>query len=212
MWWESLKSLARSRHRSNDALSQAQEVQNGRRENSGSRSVDASIRIVGIGTEPPDYDLLDGLAADLARTFKVACHVEDEWLNAQFTFDTQRDQYYATALLQRLSELGRWPGSRILGVCSVDLFVPVLTFVFGEAQIEGHCAVVSYYRLPEPDRPELLRVRLVKEAIHELGHTFGLRHCHDWNCVMSSSHAVERLDIKSAAFCPGCKQAVLPYP
>lgn len=87
----------------------------------------------------------------------------------------------------------------------------MLTFVFGEAQIEGRCAVVSYYRLPEPDRPELLPQRLAKEAIHELGHTFGLRHCHNWNCVMSSSHAVERLDIKSAAFCPGCKQSVTAH-
>ncbi|MGA2599921.1 MAG: hypothetical protein ABSH09_23365 [Bryobacteraceae bacterium] len=97
----------------------------------------------------------------------------------------------------------------MLGVASVDLFVPVLTFVFGEAQLEGNCAVVSHYRLAEPGRPELLMERLTKEAAHELGHTFGLRHCHDWNCVMSSSHAVERLDVKSADFCARCRKAVV---
>ena len=50
--------------------------------------------------------------------------------------------------------------------------------------------------------------RLRKEAVHELGHTFGLRHCDDWRCVMASSHAVERLDVKSAEFCARCRRAV----
>ena len=149
-----------------------------------------------------------GLAADLARTFEVGCHIEDEWLDARFAYDSQRNQHYATAILSRL---GPWPGCRVLGVCSLDLFVPVLTFVFGEAQLEGNCAVVSYYRLSEPERPELLPERLTKDAVHELGHTFGLRHCDDWECVMASSHSVERLDIKSAHFCDRCRQVIACY-
>jgi len=60
-----------------------------------------------------------------------------------------------------------------------------------------------------PARHDLLRERLVKEASHELGHTFGLRHCADWRCVMASSHAVERLDVKDAAFCEACRKPVL---
>jgi archaemetzincin len=91
--------------------------------------------------------------------------------------------------------------------------VPVLTFVFGEAQLDGNCALVSTARLKEefygmPPRRELARERLIKEAVHELGHTFGLRHCADWRCVMSSSHAVERLDVKGAAFCALCRRVV----
>jgi archaemetzincin len=62
----------------------------------------------------------------------------------------------------------------------------------------------EFYGLPA--REELLRERLLKEAGHELGHTFGLRHCPDWNCVMASSHAVERLDVKSAEFCTRCRK------
>ena len=84
---------------------------------------------------------------------------------------------------------------------------------FGEAQLDGNCAVVSMARLGDefyglPAREDLMRERLVKEAGHELGHTFGLRHCADWRCVMASSHAVERLDVKGAAFCPRCRKAL----
>jgi archaemetzincin len=87
--------------------------------------------------------------------------------------------------------------------------VPILTFVFGEAQLQGGCALVSTHRLHEEfygleTREELTRERLLKEAVHELGHTFGLRHCRDWRCAMASTHAVERLDLKEAAFCPAC--------
>ncbi len=105
------------------------------------------------------------------------------------------------------------PDARVLGVTASDLYVPVLTFVFGEAQLDGNCAVVSTARLKDefyglPPRPDLLRERLLKEAAHELGHTFGLRHCADWRCVMTSSHAVERLDVKGAEFCRACKKPI----
>jgi archaemetzincin len=52
--------------------------------------------------------------------------------------------------------------------------------------------------------------RAIKEAIHELGHTFGLKHCPDWRCVMASTHAAERLDVKSADFCAACAEVVWP--
>jgi archaemetzincin len=85
--------------------------------------------------------------------------------------------------------------------------------VFGEAQLDGNCAAVSLARLREeaygmPPREDLLRERLLKQAVHELGHTFGLRHCADWQCVMTSSHAVERVDVKSAEFCAVCRKRV----
>jgi len=147
------------------------------------------------------------LAAHLEHIFGLPCLIDENRLDPTFAFNTGRNQYYATQMLQHLFTLRQWPG-RVLGVTPVDLFVPVLTFVFGEAQLEGHCAVVSHFRLAEPDRPELLLERLKKEAVHELGHTFGLRHCHRWECVMSSSHSVERLDVKSASFCAECKQAM----
>ena len=104
-------------------------------------------------------------------------------------------------------------GFRILGVTGHDLFVPVLSFVFGEAQVSGLCAVVSTHRLREeiyglPADPAILLDRLTKEAVHELGHTFGLRHCDDWTCVMASTNSVERLDIRTASFCERCRPVV----
>ena len=152
---------------------------------------------------------LDGLAAGLARVFHVSCHLRPEPLAAGFAFDPARGQYHSTAILQRLDTLAAGEDIRLLGVTALDLYVPVLTFVFGEAQLDGPCALVSLHRLREefyglPPADDLLRERLLKEALHELGHTFGLRHCDDWNCVMASTHAVERLDVKSAEFCPVC--------
>ena len=166
----------------------------------------------GNGRVEPGFDVLEHLAASLARLFHTPCRIRPEVVDPVFALDTGRQQYYSTAILQRLERTCD-PDARILGVTACDLYVPVLTFVFGEAQLDGNCAVVSTARLSDefyglPPQLELMRERLVKEAAHELGHTFGLRHCQDWRCVMSSSHAVERLDIKTADFCPTCRKPV----
>ncbi|HTP31452.1 MAG TPA: archaemetzincin [Candidatus Acidoferrales bacterium] len=163
---------------------------------------------LGNGRIEPGLDVLEYLAAALARTFRTPCRIRPEVLDPAFALDAGRQQYYSTAILQRL-ERSCDPDARTLAVTACDLYVPVLTFVFGEAQLDGTCAVVSTARLNEefygmPRQDALMRERLVKEAAHELGHTFGLRHCVDWRCVMASSHAVERLDVKGAAFCRDC--------
>ena len=144
----------------------------------------------------------------------MSCHVITSPLDGAFAFDQSRGQYHSTAILERLSRTV-WGETRVLGVSELDLFVPVLTFVFGEAQLQGSCAVVSLHRLREefyglPASPDLLLERAIKEAVHELGHTFGLRHCPNWSCVMASTHAVERLDLKSAEFCASCARVALP--
>ncbi len=160
----------------------------------------------------PPLEVLEQLAAALARTFRTPCQVRPELFDVSYAWDWGRQQCHSTAILQRLDRESD-PGARILGVTAADLYVPVLTFVFGEAQLDGNCAAVSTARLHEefyglPARASLLHERLLKEAVHELGHTFGLRHCPNWRCVMTSSHGVERLDVKSAEFCQTCRKAV----
>lgn len=168
------------------------------------------IQVIPLGV---GLDQVEQLAASLARTFRTPCRIRPEAIDIGFARDERRGQYYATAILQRLDQLAS-PGARVLAVTEVDLYVPVLTYVFGEAQLEGNCAVVSTARLRDefyglPPRPDLLRERLFKEAAHEIGHTFGLRHCVDWSCVMASSHAVEVLDIKGAEFCKVCRKPIV---
>lgn len=157
-------------------------------------------------------ELLDDLAAELARIFQVSCHVHEETFSADFARDLARSQYHSTAILQRMQSLSSEPERRFLGVTDLDLYIPVLTFVFGEAQLGGRCALVSLHRLREefyglPPSSELLWDRLVKESVHELGHVLGLRHCPDWRCVMASTHDVERLDLKGEEYCPSCLAA-----
>ena len=170
-----------------------------------------AIHLVGIGAGL-DLELLDQLAAGLARTFQISCHVREEVLDASYALDPKRNQYYSTTILQQLIPLAG-NDTRLLGITALDLFVPVLTFVFGEAQLQGTCALVSTHRLAEefyglPARADVLHSRLLKEAMHELGHTFGLRHCLDWSCAMASTHAIERLDLKNAAFCARCRALI----
>ncbi len=160
----------------------------------------------------PGLNELEHLAASLARVFHTPCQIRPEMVDISFSWDPQRGQYYSSAIIQKL-ERSADSGARVLGVTSCDLFVPVLTFVFGEAQLEGNCAVVSTARLKEefygmPRREDLIRERLLKEAAHELGHTFGLKHCMDWSCVMASSHSVELLDVKGVEFCPACRKPI----
>ncbi|HYL85038.1 MAG TPA: archaemetzincin family Zn-dependent metalloprotease [Candidatus Angelobacter sp.] len=166
------------------------------------------------GTEDArvSIEVLDDLAAELARIFQVSCHVHEEPFPAGFAYEAVRGQYYSTAIVQRMQSLCSDEETRVLGVTGLDLYIPILTYVFGEAQLGGRCALVSLHRLREefyglPPNEQLLRERAVKECVHELGHVLGLRHCFDWRCVMASTHDVERLDLKGEEYCPACRAA-----
>lgn len=165
-----------------------------------------SLQLLPIGT--PDPDLLEWLRDELSDGFRVNCDLMEP-IDPGFAFQPERKQYHSTELLHAMARhVGRntW---RVLGVTSLDLYIPILTFVFGEAQLGGRCAVVSYHRLRQefyglPNDRDLLAQRLLVESVHELGHTMHLTHCSDHFCVMSSSHAVEWIDIKQHTFCREC--------
>jgi archaemetzincin len=156
---------------------------------------------------------LNRLATELARIFQVPCQVRPGIVDASPARDMARKQYRSTSILDSLHSLGAANRSRLLGITAVDLFVPIFTFVFGEAEVGGKCALASMYRLDDeryglPANEQKLSERLTKEAAHELGHTFGLGHCDRWQCVMASSHSVELVDVKGGEFCDDCARAL----
>lgn len=172
----------------------------------------ASIRLVPV--PPCDESLIRALVSPLRAIFQVPVEVSPGgMLDPSFAFDVYRNQYNSTALISAFVQLFPGVSEKILGVTSVDFFVPVLTYVFGEAQLDGSVAVVSSHRLDDtlyglPANPGLITERLLKEAVHELGHTFGLIHCHDYRCVMHTSTAAEDIDVKSERFCVLCEGLV----
>jgi len=155
--------------------------------------------------------LLRQLGVSLGATFGLTVEVHPPWFDPELAFAPERGQYHSTMLLEQLQAgPGSAPAERVLGVTSVDLFIPVLSYVFGEAEVGGRSAVISLARLsPEayglPASPERVIERAIKEAHHELGHTRGLLHCQSPACVMRSSTYVEEIDLKPAWFCPRCR-------
>jgi archaemetzincin len=152
--------------------------------------------------------------ADAAAEIVGAQHmIHGVRLDPEFSYLSNRGQFNSTEIIARLVELkpeGAW---RIAGVTDFDLCIPILTFVFGEAQFGCCAAVVSLNRLHQefyglPSDPDLLFSRAVKETLHELGHTFGLRHCPDYGCVMHSSTMVGDIDLKGDDFCSSCRLVV----
>lgn len=120
-----------------------------------------------------------------------------------------RGQYDSFTLLRDLLTLRPRDAYRVLGITGCDLYVPALSFVFGQAQLGGPAALVSYARLrPEfyglPPGPELLMERTAKTVLHEMGHTFGLTHCADPRCAMALATGIVQLDVKLPRYCASC--------
>ena len=168
-----------------------------------------------VPIELEDHSYLERLESFIFRTFHLRTKRRDLKINLKDAFDPSRGQYNSSLILRQLIMKPPLDAEKMLGVTEVDLFIPILTFVFGEAQLKGIGAVVStrrlhnrFYGLPE-DR-EATTDRLLKEAVHELGHTFGLIHCIQNKCVMNSSTYVENIDQKPAELCPLCQKSVKP--
>ncbi len=156
-----------------------------------------------------DPSITDFLAFSLHEDLRLPCSVSSIVIPLNDLFDVVRNQYYSTRLLERLLDHQKGRQTKLLGVADVDLFIPPLSFVFGEAQFDNPASVISVCRLRQqfyglPEDTQLLLQRCEKEAVHELGHCFGLIHCRDYRCVMYLSYSVEDIDLKSLSFCPKC--------
>lgn len=166
------------------------------------------LLVVEVGELPSE--LLDAIVPRVTRILGLEPAPTRPRLDPSFAYIESRKQYLASRLLLALRQ-DCDADSVVAGVAAVDLCNPVLTFVFGEAEMPGQAAVFSIYRLREefyglPPDPKLLAERAAKEMLHEIGHTFGMPHCLNPSCVMSSSHSVERVDLKRDVFCGLCRR------
>jgi len=152
-------------------------------------------------------EILIFLGKGLEEVFGVLYRISPPIKISDSLYNAEREQYNAEVIIAEIAENMPVTVEKFLGVIDVDLYVPGLNFVFGIA--EANSAIISLARLkPEfysKEKDEtLFRERALKEAIHELGHIFGLHHCLEKTCVMHFSNCLEDTDSKSAYFCRNC--------
>ena len=168
------------------------------------------VRVLSIGQVDPEC--LSFIENGLRETIpEVEVESVDRVMPVpQETYNPSRRQYHSTQILTKMKgfvDIGE--NEHVLGVTEVDLYAPWLNFVFGEAQPAGRVAIISLFRLRpefygEKPNSHLFHERALKEAVHELGHTFGLGHCENTFCVMFFSNSIVDTDRKMARFCDDC--------
>lgn len=157
-----------------------------------------------------DKHLVSQVTGTLKRVFHKNVDVKDLHLDLITYYDPTRRQYNGDLLLKKMEDLQNDHTTKAVGLFKVDLFIPILTYIFGQAYLNGNAAIASTYRLHNEryglnSDHALLTDRFKKEVVHELGHTYGLIHCHTPGCVMQSSTYVEDIDQKSFHLCKACR-------
>ncbi len=152
---------------------------------------------------------VEPVALTVQSVVGVPVRVLPHTLALERVFDSSRKQYNSSLLLTQILPLQETLKGKLIALVDVDLYVPILTFVYGEAQLDGPAAIVSLHRLRNSfygidENRHILIDRLTKEVIHELGHTYGLFHCHQFECVMRASTYVEEIDLKKETLCEHC--------
>ncbi len=169
-----------------------------------------TIGIIPIGNVP---DLAPKvIAAHIPTYFKFSAEILPRLENPLFAYDKKRLQYDAGIILSSFRTAGFDNFEKFIGVCDLDLFIPIFAHVYGEAQQDGDYALVSIFRLQEkgssPDANPNIYERLSKIAIHEIGHLFRMIHCEDELCLMHYSGDIHHLDKIRMHFCRYCVESV----
>jgi archaemetzincin len=150
------------------------------------------------------------MAEDLSGSTTYSFSYINIDIDLKLFYSEERNQYHSTLLLSKILNYSPANATKIVGITNVDIFIPILTFLFGEAQLDGKGAIVSTYRLRNefyglPKDDLRLYQRTLKEVLHEFGHTLGLVHCRNYECAMHFSTSVEDIDLKKSQFCSVCK-------
>ncbi len=157
-----------------------------------------------------ENDFLEKLTSEVTREFLLPVSIEESHIDLDEFYDPMRRQYNGNNIIKKIDSTSSNQFIKKIGLFRVDLFIPILTYIFGQAVLNGTTGIASLYRLRneqygmEKD-DDLLFDRFRKVIIHELGHTFGLVHCHIPACVMRSSTYVEDIDQKERNICNSCK-------
>jgi archaemetzincin len=162
------------------------------------------IKLVPVGGT--DKAAVENMRHPLEEAFDQGVQLGDRMELPSQSWNARRGQYLASAILDKLLA-----GDSVLGVVDVDIYAHGLNFVFGQADIAGRRALISFTRLRHecyglPGDEEIFRERALKEAVHELGHTFGLGHCRHRACVMHFSNSLYDTDFKGWQFCLRCRE------
>jgi archaemetzincin len=157
-----------------------------------------------------ETEALAYLQNNLSQVFAMSCQVLEPIDIPPEAYERGRGQYYSPLILEKIFDNAPDDYHRILGIVDVDLYVHGLNFIFGQADLQHGITIISLIRLKQefygfpPDR-KLFYLRMLKEAVHELGHTYGLDHCTDYRCVMYFSNSLQDTDRKGVDFCRKCK-------
>ncbi|MBE9520956.1 MAG: archaemetzincin family Zn-dependent metalloprotease [Proteobacteria bacterium] len=170
-----------------------------------------NLVLIPIGTMT--QNVADFLSLSLPEILNAPCRIMEGEVALEPFYSSDRKQYHSTEILRQLLPFAKGNEHHIIGIMDEDLYIPILTFVFGEAQLGGRCALMSGHRLHQefyglPQDESLYLHRCEKEAVHELGHTLGLKHCSNFECVMRYSNSVADIDIKRNVFCPSCSDVL----
>lgn len=180
----------------------------------GLAKLEGKIYLVPVG--PIEPDILSALESQLENIFKCKVDRQQPMPIPQETYSQKRGQYFSPLILEKISSsMKAGKEEKVLGIIDVDLYTEGLNFVFGEAErLGGRFAIISVARLHQsfyglPEDRKLFLERAVKEAVHEIGHLYGLRHCPESGCVMHFSNSLPDTDRKSASFCSSCQELLV---
>lgn len=160
-----------------------------------------------------DEEIVDAIEEGIRAVFKLDVHRMDGEITPGYAFDAKRRQYSSELILRNMAKHYPDNAFRLLAATHVDLFIPMLTFVYGQAQLNGRVSIVSTARMHQEfygltANRSLTVLRTLKESLHELGHTFGLTHCSVQECLMSIATDIGHLDRKGKDLCRSCQARV----